>query len=82
MICEIGIVFFFVSVGIEVGVNFVDMVIYGDGLFYVGCGFLIMIIFLLIIGVIVCLYYKINYFMLMGLIVGSNIDFFVLVYFN
>lgn len=82
MLCEIGIVLFFVSVGIKVGVNFVNMVVDGDGLLYVGCGFFIIVIFLLIMGVVVCWYYKMNYFMLMGFIVGSNIDFFVLVYFN
>ena len=52
MIREIGIVLFLASVGIEAGANFVDTVIHGDGLLYVGCGFLITIIPLLIIGVI------------------------------
>ena len=74
MIREIGIVLFLASVGIEAGANFVDTVIHGDGLLYVGCGFLITIIPLLIIGVIARSYYKINYFMLMGLIAGSNTD--------
>ena len=74
MLREIGIVLFLASVGIEAGANFVDTVIHGDGLLYVGCGFLITIIPLLIIGVIARSYYKINYFMLMGLIAGSNTD--------
>ena len=74
MIREIGIVLFLASVGIEAGANFVDTVIHGDGLLYVGCGFLITIIPLLIIGIIARSYYKINYFMLMGLIAGSNTD--------
>ncbi|MBP1615029.1 MAG: putative cation transport related, rane protein [Bacteroidetes bacterium] len=74
MVREIGIVLFLASVGIEAGANFLDTVINGDGLLYVGCGFLITIIPLLIIGAIARSYYKINYFMLMGLIAGSNTD--------
>lgn len=74
MVREIGIVLFLASVGIEAGANFVDTVIHGDGLLYVGCGFLITIIPLLIIGIIARYYYKVNYFMLMGLIAGSNTD--------
>ena len=41
---------------------------------YVGYGFLITVIPLLIIGAIARLYYKVNYFTLMGLIAGSNTD--------
>ena len=54
--------------------NFVQTVVEGDGLLYVGCGFLITVIPLLIIGAIARLYYKVNYFTLMGLIAGSNTD--------
>lgn len=74
MLREIGIVLFLASVGIEAGANFVQTVVEGDGLLYVGTGFLITIIPLLIIGTIGRLYYKINYFTLMGLIAGSNTD--------
>lgn len=56
------------------GANFVQTVVEGDGLLYVGCGFLITVIPLLIIGAIARLYYKVNYFTLMGLIAGSNTD--------
>ena len=74
MLREIGIVLFLASVGIEAGANFVHTVVEGDGLLYVGCGFLITVIPLLIIGAIGRLYYKVNYFTLMGLIAGSNTD--------
>ena len=74
MLREIGIVLFLASVGIDAGANFVQTVIEGDGLLYVGCGFLITTIPLLIIGAIARLYYKVNYFTLMGLIAGSNTD--------
>ncbi len=74
MLREIGIVLFLASVGIDAGANFVQTVVDGDGLLYVGCGFLITVIPLLIIGAIGRWYYKINYFILMGLIAGSNTD--------
>ncbi len=74
MLREIGIVLFLASVGIEAGANFVNTVVDGDGLMYVGYGFLITIIPLLIIGTIGRLYYKINYFTLMGLLAGSTTD--------
>ena len=74
MLREIGIVLFLASVGIDAGANFVQTVVEGDGLLYVGCGFLITVIPLLIIGAIARLYYKVNYFTLMGLIAGSNTD--------
>ena len=74
MLREIGIVLFLASVGIEAGANFVHTVVEGDGLLYVGYGFLITVIPLLIIGAIARLYYKVNYFTLMGFIAGSNTD--------
>ena len=74
MLREIGLVLFLASVGIDAGANFVQTVVEGDGLLYVGCGFLITVIPLLIIGAIARLYYKVNYFTLMGLIAGSNTD--------
>lgn len=74
MLREIGIVLFLASVGIEAGANFVHTVVEGDGLLYVGAGFLITTLPLLIIGLVGRLYYKINYFTLMGLIAGSNTD--------
>ena len=74
MLREIGIVLFLASVGIDAGANFVQTVVEGDGLLYVGSGFLITVIPLLIIGAIARLHYKVNYFTLMGLIAGSNTD--------
>ena len=74
MLREIGIVLFLASVGIEAGGSFVNTVVHGDGLLYVGYGFLITVIPLLIIGIIARLYCKVNYFTLMGLIAGSNTD--------
>lgn len=74
MLREIGIALFLASVGIKAGANFVQTVVEGDGLLYVGCGFLITIIPLLIMGMVARFYYKMNYFMLMGLMAGSTTD--------
>ena len=74
MLREIGIVLFLASVGIEAGEHFVQPVVEGSGLLYVGYGFLITVIPLLIIGMISRFYCKVNYFTLMGLIAGSNTD--------
>ena len=74
MLREIGIVLFLASVGIEAGEHFVQTVVEGSGLAYVGYGFLITTIPLLIIGMIARFYCKVNYFTLMGLIAGSNTD--------
>jgi len=74
MLREIGIALFLASVGVKAGANFVQTVVDGDGMLYVGCGFLITIIPLLIMGVFARKYYKLNYFKLMGLLAGSTTD--------
>jgi putative transport protein len=74
MLREIGIALFLASVGVKAGANFVQTVVEGDGMLYVGCGFLITMIPLLVMGVFGRYYYKINYFKLMGLMAGSTTD--------
>ncbi|MBQ8361418.1 MAG: putative transporter [Bacteroidaceae bacterium] len=74
MLREIGLALFLASVGIKAGANFVNTVVEGDGLLYVGCGFLITVLPILIMGLVARLKYKLNYFTLMGLIAGSTTD--------
>ncbi|MBP3512112.1 MAG: putative transporter [Prevotella sp.] len=74
MLREIGLVLFLASVGIKAGAGFVDTVVQGDGLKYVGTGFLITIIPILIIGTIARKRYKFNYFTIMGMIAGTYTD--------
>jgi aspT/yidE/ybjL antiporter duplication domain len=74
MLREVGLVLFLASVGIKAGENFVQMVVEGDGVLYVGLGFLITFIPLLITGIISRWHHRVNYFTLMGLIAGSNTD--------
>ena len=74
MLREIGIALFLASVGVKAGANFVQTVVEGDGMLYVGCGFLITLIPLVVMGMVGRFYYKINYFKLMGLMAGSTTD--------
>lgn len=74
MLREVGLVLFLASVGIKAGENFVQMVVEGDGILYVGVGFLITFIPLIITGIIARWHHRVNYFTLMGLIAGSNTD--------
>lgn len=74
MLREIGLVLFLASVGIKAGAGFWETVVQGDGLKFVYTGFLITIIPILIVGTIARLYYKFNYFTIMGMISGSYTD--------
>ena len=74
MLREMGLVFFLASVGIKAGAGFVSTVVQGDGLLYVGTGFLITVIPILIVGTIARLKFKFNYFTIMGMIAGTYTD--------
>ncbi|MCH5176487.1 MAG: putative transporter [Prevotellaceae bacterium] len=73
MIRDIGLVLFLASVGIKAGGNFVETVMNG-GLQYVLYGFLITIIPLIVVGIIARMYYKQNYFLIMGMLAGATTD--------
>ena len=70
---EIGITIFLACVGIGAGSGFVQTIMDG-GYAWVGYGFLITILPLLIVGCIGRRFCKINYFTLMGLLAGSTTD--------
>lgn len=74
MLREIGITMFLACVGLSAGDGFVDTLVNKGGIAWVGYGFIITIIPLLIIGVIGRYCYKLNYFTLMGLLAGSTTD--------
>ncbi len=73
MIRDIGLVLFLASVGIKAGGDFLDTVMNG-GLSFVLYGFVITVIPLLVVGIVMRLKYKQNYFYLMGLIAGATTD--------
>ncbi|NCC98376.1 MAG: putative transporter [Bacteroidia bacterium] len=74
MLREIGICLFLASVGLSSGSEFLKTVLSGDGLLWIGCGFLITIIPAIIIGIISRLCFKLNYYTIIGLIAGSTTD--------
>lgn len=74
MLREIGISLFLASVGIASGGKFVETVVSADGLLWIGCGFLITTLPLLIVGFVGRKFLKMNYFTLMGLLAGSSTD--------
>ena len=74
MLREIGISLFLACVGLDAGVGFVDTVVNQGGFAWIGYGFIITFVPLMIVGSIARWCYKINYFTLMGLIAGSTTD--------
>ena len=82
MLREIGITLFLACVGISAGDGFVDTIVNNGGFAWIGYGFIITTIPLLIIGCVGRYFYKINYFTLMGLIAGSTTDPHALAYSN
>jgi putative transport protein len=74
MLREVGISLFLACVGLGAGEGFVDTIINKGGLSWIGYGFLITVIPLLLIGSLARYRYKLNYFTLMGLLAGSTTD--------
>lgn len=71
---EIGITLFLACVGLSAGEGFVDTIVNRGGVAWIGYGFIITMLPLLIIGCVGRYFYKLNYFTLMGLIAGSTTD--------
>lgn len=74
MLREIGITLFLACVGISAGDGFVDTIVNNGGFAWIGYGFIITFVPLMIIGCIGRYFSKVNYFTLMGLIAGSTTD--------
>ena len=74
MLREIGITLFLACVGISAGDGSVDTIVNNGGFAWIGYGFIITFVPLMIIGCIGRYFCKVNYFTLMGLIAGSTTD--------
>ena len=74
MLREIGITLFLACVGIGARDGFVDTIVNNGGFAWIGYGFIITFLPLIIIGSIGRYFCKVNYFTLMGLIAGSTTD--------
>lgn len=74
MLREVGISLFLACVGLSSGEKFVETVFTTDGLIWIGMGFSITVIPLLIVGAISRGILKMNFFEIMGLLAGSTTD--------
>ena len=70
MLREIGISLFLACVGLEAGAGFIETIVNG-GYMWVGYGFIITVLPLLLVGTVGRLVFKLNYFTLMGALSGS-----------
>ncbi len=73
MMREIGISLFLACVGLDAGSGFVETVVNG-GYAWIGYGFIITFVPLILVGMVARMIYKIKYFTLMGLLAGSTTD--------
>ena len=74
MMREIGICLFLASVGLAAGNGFVNAMTAGNGPLYVGLGFIITVIPLLIVGFVARRFLHINYHSIVGLMAGATTD--------
>lgn len=71
---EIGICLFLASVGLAAGENFVETVFNLQGALWVGYGFLITVIPLMVVGIVARGKYKMNYLQIVGMMSGNYTD--------
>ena len=73
MLREVGLAMFLAGVGIGAGDGFVDAIVDG-GYRWIGYGFIITVVPLIIVGLIARWRLQLNYYTLMGLLAGSTTD--------
>ncbi|MHA7866892.1 MAG: putative transporter [Salipiger thiooxidans] len=71
---EFGIILFLAVVGLKAGDRFLDTLITGDGLAWVGYGAMITLVPLLLVGFVARLVFGFNYLALCGVLAGSMTD--------
>ncbi|QLY63291.1 putative transporter [Enterobacter asburiae] len=71
---ELGIVLFLAVVGLKSGGDFVDTLVKGEGMGWVGYGIFITAIPLLTVGILARMFAKMNYLTLCGMLAGSMTD--------
>jgi len=74
MLREVGIVLFLASVGLKAGENFVETLVSGDGLTWIGYGAVITIVPILLTGIFSAKVLKLSFFEVCGLLAGSMTD--------
>ncbi len=71
---EIGIVLFLSVVGLKSGGHFIDTLVQGDGVSWMGYGALITAIPLITVGILARLFGQLNYLTMCGMLAGSMTD--------
>ncbi|MFV0360444.1 putative transporter [Tropicimonas sp.] len=71
---EFGIVLFLAVVGIKAGDQFLDTLLRGDGISWVGYGILITLVPLMTVGLVARIFLRFNYLTLCGMLAGSMTD--------
>ena len=71
---ELGIVLFLAVVGLKSGGDFVDTLVNGEGMSWVGYGIFITAITLITVGLLARIFAKMNYLTLCGMLAGSMTD--------
>ena len=74
MVREIGIVLFLASVGLDAKAKFIETLLHGDGLYWMGLGVLITLIPLLVTSLIARIKGKLDYLENCGLLSGASTD--------
>lgn len=74
MVREIGIVLFLASVGLDERANFIDTLLHGQGLYWMGLGALITLIPLLVTSLVARIKAKLDYLEICGLLSGASTD--------
>ncbi|MCQ2107312.1 MAG: putative transporter [Fibrobacter sp.] len=74
MLRELGITLFLTCVGLNAGIKFFDVLLNGDGFYYMGLAALITFVPLMVAGIVGRLVFKVNYLSLCGAIAGSMTD--------
>ena len=74
MLREFGLTLFLSCVGLNAGIKFFDVLLNGDGLYYMGLAALITFLPLAIVATIGHLVFKVNYLSLCGVLAGATTD--------
>ena len=74
MVREIGIVLFLASVGLDAKAKFIETLLHGEGLYWMGLGVLITLIPLLVTSLIARIKGKLDYLEICGLLSGASTD--------
>ena len=74
MLREFGLTLFLSCVGLNAGIKFFDVLLNGDGIYYMGLAALITFIPLAIVATVGHLVFKVNYLSLCGVLAGATTD--------